>query len=63
MKNRKWFDIKDGAEFLGITKQELYALLKFRDLDMQQYFSTDGTKRLIKREGLLLLLNQRCKNT
>lgn len=54
---RKYYDATAAAEYLGISKQDFYALVRNKELELAPYLSSTGDKRMYKREGLNLLLN------
>jgi len=54
---RKYYDATAAAEYLGISKQDFYALARNKELELAPYLSCTGDKRMYKREGLNLLLN------
>lgn len=56
---KKWFDIENGADFLGVTPRELYTLIKFNEFNLRKHLVRIPNKRLISRDGLLLLINQK----
>lgn len=55
--NKKWFDFKDGAKFLGISTQELYSIVKNREFELKDYLTRVPNKRMISIKGLQLLIN------
>lgn len=59
MKDRKWFDVNDGAKFLGIQTNDLYAIIRNRELELKDYLSRVPNKRMISREGLNYLIKNK----
>lgn len=57
MKIKKWFDFKDGANYLGLSTQELYAIVKYREFDLKDHIIRIPNKRMISEKGLKLLIN------
>lgn len=55
--NKKWFDFKAGAEYLGITVQELYALARNREFEIRDHLVLIPGKKMISKKGLKILIN------
>lgn len=56
---RKWFDVKDGAKFLGITPRELYTLIKFNEFELRSDMTRVLNTRLISISGLKKLIKMK----
>lgn len=57
MKDKNWFDAEMAAKYLGVSRQEFYALKRNNELRLRNYLSTADGKMMISREWLLLLMN------
>jgi hypothetical protein len=56
MTNKNWFDAEMAAEYLGVSRQEFYALIRNNEARLNKYLSHADRKMMIHREGLNLLL-------
>jgi hypothetical protein len=56
MTNKNWFDAEMAAKYLGVSRQEFYALIRNNEARLNKYLSHADRKMMIHREGLNLLL-------